>query len=230
MKKYFILIAICLACAFALGTVAANAAVIYGVKHPPGGQQVQLYKIDLSTNPCTTILVATASDAAIANASYNGNAYDVVNDRYYFSAFNNSPKYLYMISDFSTTPTTSIAGTLSASISNGTFYNGKYYYIGHLTDDLYEVTFDSNGLVASETKIPNILGASNRTFYFGDIAYSLNGVLYGSTAVGGSGGTRTFFIYDGNTYTDFTSTGAPEALQIAFGDDGVLYGYAISNN
>jgi len=226
MKKHFVLITIFLTCVFALGAVASEAQVIYGIKHPKGSTTANIYEIDADT--CVNTLMATPTLSQAPTASWNGNAYDIVNDRYYFSQFDNTPKTLWMLENFSTSPTLVPAGVLSASISNGTFYNGKYYYIGHLTDDLYEVTFDADGIVENEVKLADITEDS-KGFYFGDIAYSRAGVLYGSTAIGNSTTNPTFFIYDG-TYTDFTSTGAPEALQIAFGTDGVLYGYAISNN
>lgn len=231
MKKHFVLITICLACAFALGAVASEAQVIYGIKHSKGSTTAGIYKIEykIETDSCVQTPMASPILSQAPTASWNGKAYDLVNDRYYFSQFDNYPKMLWMIENFSTAPKLVEAGELSASISNGTFYNGKYYYIGHLTDDLYEVTFDTDGTVLTESKLDDISN-NTKTFYFGDIAYSLTGVLYGSTAEGSSGGTRTFFIYDGTTYTAFIDTEAPEALQIAFGDDGVLYGYAISNN
>ena len=128
LRKYFVFIAICLACVFALGTVSANAEFIYGVKNPPGGSQAEIYKIDFST--CTATKVATSNEASVPDYSWNGNAYDVVHDRYYFTSFDQE-NTLYMISDFSTAPSTSVAGTLlegvgGSGISNGTFYNGKY--------------------------------------------------------------------------------------------------------
>ena len=229
MKKCFVLIGISLVSTFAIGAVAANAQVVYGIKHPPAGSETAyIYEINLET--CVPTIMADPTLTTIPTASWNGNAYDMVNDRYYFSQFDNYPKILWRIDNFSTSPTLSSAGELSASISNGTFYDGKYYYIGHLTDDLYEVTFDANGNVIGETKLADISGANNRTWHFGDIAIGSDGMLYGSAAFPNSGGTREFFTWDGTTYTPHLSTGAPEALQIAFGDDGVLYGYAISNN
>jgi len=228
MKKLFVLITMFMVCTFALGAVTSDAQVIYGIKHPPAGSKIaHIYEIDV--DGCGLYEMASPELDAAPTASWNGNAYDIVNDRYYFSQFNNTPKTLWMIRNFSTAPELVESGVLSASISNGTFYNGKYYYIGHNTDDLYEVTFNADGTVKEfgEGKLADISG-NLRSWYFGDIAIDpRDGVLYGSVS---SGATIAFFTWDGNDYEEYVATNAPEALQIAFGGSGVLYGYSIKNN
>ena len=96
MKKYFVSIAICVLCFFAIGIVAANAQVVYGIKHPPSGSsapfKAYIYEIDLSTSTCGVTQIAVPELPTKPSASWNGNAYDIVNDRYYFSQFDNSPK------------------------------------------------------------------------------------------------------------------------------------------
>lgn len=228
------LVVLLTACIFAFGVVSAQAEIIYGIKNPPAGGPAEIYKIDLSTDPCTLTLMATytlPSDVPIPTASYNGNGYDAVNDRYYFSTYDNKPRILWRIDNFSTAPSLPVAvGELSGGISNGSFYEEKYYCMGHNTDDLYVVEFTATGL--SETPIADITG-NTKNFYFGDIAMGPGGVLYGSVGTAAYPGSPSstsnpgFFIYDG-TYNFFP--GHPEALQIAFGDDGVLYGYSIAQN
>jgi len=230
MKKGLVFIAFFVACVFALGAVAADAQIIYGIKHPPAGSKTaSIYKIDLSTSPCGLTLMASPTLSAAPTASWNGNAYDIMNDRYYFTQFDNTPKTLWMLENFSTSPTLVNAGNLSQSVSNGTFYKGAFYYIGHLTDDLNKVTLNPDGTILSEVKLVDVSG-NTKSWYFGDIAYGLDGVLYGHVGQGNATINPEFFTWDGSAYGSYMGTGAPEALQIAFGDDGVLYGYAISNN
>jgi len=232
------LVVLLTACIFAFGVISAQAGIIYGIKHPPIGAPAEIYKIDLSTDSCIITLMATASGGGVpvASSSYNGNGYDVINDRYYFSCFDNSPRTLWRIDNFSTAPSVPVAvGTLTGGISNGSFYEEKYYCVGHNTDDLYVVEFTATGLI--ETKIADITG-NTKNLYFGDIAMGPGGVLYGSVgtaippASAGGSSNPEFFIYDGTTYTAYpkAQTGQPEALQIAFGDNGVLYGYSVSTN
>jgi hypothetical protein len=231
MKKCFVLIALFVVCVFALGAVAADAAVIYGIQHH-NSATANIYKIDMNT--CDRTLMASTTLNQAPGSSWNGNAYDIVNDRYYFTQFDDQdryPKILWMLDNFSTSPTlvqaTDPLQPLSERVSNGTFYNGKYYYMGHKTDNLWEVTFNADGTVASEVQLTDI---GNKTWYFGDIAYGMDGILYGSVAQTTYNNNPEFFTWDGTTYTSYMATGAPEALQIAFGDDGVLYGYAIFND
>lgn len=232
MKKATVIFTMLVALTFILGPNLVNAATIYGVKHPPARQSAEIYKIDLGADTCTTELVATSSDPTVASSSYNGNAYDFVNDRYYYTCFNNSTT-LYRIDDFSTAPNTVVAGVLddftdddlSGGVSNGTFYKGKYYFIEHNTDSLYEVAFNEDGDVSSVNFVEDM---GDNSFYFGDIAYNWqNGVLYG----GASDSEAEIFSYDAtNGYKQLNTSEIPDALQIAFGDDGVLYGYSIANN
>jgi hypothetical protein len=55
--------------------------------------------------------------------------------------------------------------------------------------------------------------------------------LRGSAALVNATTSPEFFTWNGlGTYKAFTDTAAPEALQIAFGSDGLLYGYSIATN
>lgn len=225
MKKNIILFSIVFIAAMVIGPIFAGAGTLYGVKHPPSGEPVEVYEIDLSADPATFTLITEGSGTPIASSSYNGAAYDAVNDRFYFTLFNNTPRDLWMITDFTTTPVAPVvAGTLTGGLSNGTFYNGKFYYIGHNTDTLYEVSFDEFGYVDVEQDKGSI--GEGRSFYFGDISYGLDGVLYGSSSVGSA---QYFFTYNNGTYAEFGDPGQSDALQIAFADDGKLYGFSIAD-
>ena len=123
-------------------------------------------------------------------------------------------------------------------LSNAAFFDGKYWYIDHGTDDLRSISFNGGGSIASDFKEADLLSASGDVLFFGDIGIK-DGILYGSAErVGGMGSFPVvFFTVDLNPLSpDFLDyiqalAGAPgddpplgPVLQLGFGDDGTLFG------
>jgi len=157
--------------------------------------------------------------------NFNGNAYDDVNNRFYFSDYPNlgngiSPLYF---NDLQGTQT--YAGDLTGAASGGTFYNGAYYYIAERTDNLRVVTFGMSGEVLSDNWLADIFPGIAKVLAFGDIDIQ-DDVIYGS-ATELPGGVVFFSMNLDGTEYQVIATGTlygAGGTQIAFGSDGVLYG------
>ena len=220
MKKFIICMAIGIFLMF--GIVSADAARLLGTQMPTSGingAYARIYEID--PNTCTSSLIVQHY-LPPSPSNWNGNAYDALNDLFYFAKWNgdNSSAAIYY-NDFYDNSLTYVGTTTSHGIACGTFYNGKYYYIHNATDDLRSVTMSGGSMI--DTKVGDITG-NTKTLKFGDVAYDANGILYGSATA--TPGGNIFFIYDpANTTSPFTSYTASQTLQLAFGSDGVLYGH-----
>jgi len=206
---------------FAAHAVVSNTAsceefnTFYGAEQGSG----DLYALDPVAGTAT--LIADINGGSYGNQNYpNGVGWDPVNERLYFTSGSGG---LYFWNDTLGVVTT--AGSLSGSaIADGTFFDGKYYYIPNNTDDLYEVMFNPDGTVVSQTAIcPDFAGVS---LGFGDIVMDPVGpTLYVSAGVGGNG---VLYSVDIETCAA-TSMAQPTWLQLAFGEDGVLYGQDTSS-
>ena len=235
MKKVFLpilalVLALGLAIPMALPTSPVQAAgswqLLYTTESIPSGTSTNanIYEINVTTG--TTKLLATLPGVHVSTSNPNGNAWDPVNNRLYFT--NNTNKALYFW-DFSSA-TANTAGTTAGVANGASFYNGAYYYIANGQDDLRRVTFDGAGNIASDTLLKaNFDGGVGDIYYFGDIAIiddGDDGILYGGAKVN-PGAMEHFFSIDltspGYTYTLIDSAWDGAHTQMAFGADGILY-------
>ncbi len=200
---------------FAGATVSAQAILLYGTEI---GNSGNIYLVDTIKQSQTKVGTTTP----IASGNLNGNAMNA-KSWFYFATYNgsapNSASNLYYNDLISGTET--FAGALIGHVADAAIYNNFYWYIDNATDDLRKVTLNSNGLVVSDDKVADITGNTN-TLSFGDIAFDNNGILFGSTG-------KIFFTYDINNdiFKKMDSVGF--SVQLAFGDDGILYGQDASN-
>lgn len=197
-----------------------NTAILYGLERSNG----KIYEIDVLTGTSTEIY-DNEPPPPEGSATPNGLAYDPVNNRFYYTNYQNSPFKLYFWD--ADTDTETVAGTISGQVAAADFWNGKYYYITGppASDDLYEVTFGPDGTIASDTKLADIAGGAHGWTFNGDIAVK-DGVVYGWGLCSASGHEYEFFTYDlvGGTFT-WTKPSYQDSLQLAFGSNGVLYGH-----
>ena len=135
-----------------------GAAIFYGTERFTG----DIYAIDTKAGTIERIvnLALLAPDFPVAGDSPNGNAFDSVNNRFYFASFvdpgcpadysiDHSELYFVNISD----PTYIVwAGTLGGHASDGSFFNGQYWYIRHGTNELVVVNVDEDGYVLDESE------------------------------------------------------------------------------
>jgi len=214
--------------------------VVYGIDRGAliPADRGNIYLVDMVTGASEEVGQVDSSilsSAADLN-SPNGFAFDQGNQRIYYSLIPTSgPSRLYFYDLISDTNT--LAGTITSNAPGASFYNDKYYYIPSDSDDLYVVTFNGDGTIATNTLVKaDISDVLNRNFNFGDIAIQSDGVLYGSGGINNSSGNYHFFTLTLNEAGDAISTPYSELgnysisrPQIAFGGDGVLYGAATSD-
>lgn len=170
----------------------------------------------------------------------NGLAYDPLTNRIYYTEYPDqratghpydNEADLYFIDLDSGDET--YAGKLPGEIADADIYDGKYYYIAGggragFTDDLYEVALDATtGMVTSITEYADISGDDAHAYgFWGDIAISADGLIYGigDCKVSGHNGFDLFTVnLDGSGFDIHSQVS--EALQVAFGCDGTLYGH-----
>ncbi len=216
--KPIIVFAVAIVCVVAMAVTSSYAqAIVYGTSL--GSGEGDIYKIDLAAGTATWVF-STGLDPA--NSSWpNSNAFDAVNNHLYYSTSSNPAKlYFY---DFDS-KTQNLAGTLVGIIAGASFYDGKYYYIRNDTDDLYAVSLNADGTVASVDKKADFTSGA-KLFYFGDIVITSEGVLYGSAGVRGVSSHEFFKIDLNNSYNYTDIADSHPALQLAIGSDGTLYGH-----
>ena len=202
---------------------------------PPSGasfSEARIFGVDASGN--TEMISNTLAAVNSNTTNFNGNAYDPLSGRFYFSRFDGAFQTSELFfNDLKGNQQS--AGQLGAAAACGTFYNGAYYYVAQLSDDFFKVTFHPDGTIASEMQVANIFDGTaydGNWLGFGDIAFSLDGTtVYGSATRTGVDPTITVFFKmnaDGSGYTEIC--GGPACgfqagtTQIAFGSDGKLYG------
>ena len=197
-------------------------AVVYGTERGPGGASDNygdIYEIDLDSGTATYLFRPNLN---LGQRNYpNGNAFDTVNNRLYYSSNDSesTPSDLYFYDFVADTQT--LAGTLFGLSAGAAFYNGKYYYVVNYTDDLRAVSFDPDGTLASDDPVWTNFTGTTKSFGFGDMVITTNGILFGSP-----GGEFFKIDLNTNTYTTISTSAGAEGKQLAFGSDGVLYGHS----
>lgn len=225
-------------------TGTASAAFLYGTARLGYTGPGDIYEINTGTKTSTMLVDISATPvtpsgspdiAPIAADSPNGNAFDLINNRFYFTSFQDpgSPagtsvpsSELYLV-DFDDPTAIVYSGTLYGHASGGDFYNDKYWYIGHGTNDLRGVTLNPDGTLAAESAYTTILHGEPGSLIFGDIAFDIGGLLYITGAIKNQvTGYKRFVSGTVDTTTgSFTEIGSSVYWsQIAFGPDGTLYG------
>ena len=200
--------------------------ILYGIQRYTG----QIWEIN-PTDGTATLEFTVASPVGIGSAAPNGLAFDEAKIYWYYTTYSGQAK-LY----FWDGAAQHYAGLLTGEIACGDFYEGKYYYIAGgpagATDDLYEVTFDASGFIASEQKLADISNNVHKWTFNGDIAISPDGVIYGVGACSSHSGNYEFFKVNRNgTGFQMIDTSVHNfSLQLAFGSDGTLYGHESRND
>ncbi len=170
---------LCLAAFAAFLWTAPNAVAgsyLYGVSDDGKIHQVNL------TNFIDSVVFDTGLTGLL-----NGVAWDDVNGLLYYR--NPKDSNLYLWKRANNTQSVLFGQPLPSGFnSNASFYNGAYWYVQDGTDTLVRATMDFSipnfPLIANVDTFANFDGTALTAFYFGDIAISNSGVLYGSSNYG----------------------------------------------
>lgn len=208
--------------------VCSASSIVYGTERAIGSGG-DIYEIDLVAGTASFVF-GTGLNPANQN-SPNGNAFDPVNDRLYYSSNDTEdvPSALYFY-DFDGNQFT--AGVADGFAAGAGFYSGEYYYVENRTDDLRAVSFNPDGTIQSDDLVLGDFTGKDEIFRFGDIVIRSDGILFGSAQVR-DGSTdailrNEFFkiVLPSGPYTQIatfpTSSGT---RQLAFGSDATLYGH-----
>lgn len=227
------------------------AEILYGTARSGFYDTGNIYEID-TDEQITTLLVdineATLNPSwapliQVASDSPNGNAFDIQNNRIYFTSFYDPGQpadtsvpssQLYFV-DLDDPNEIVWSGSLIGHASDGAYYNGQYWYIGHGTNILRTVSFMSDGTINKETIAAVIwmVDPNNGWYYtpswsFGDIAFDKKGLLYITGSICDELGQYIRSLsgtFDIETAL-FTEIGDNVYWgQIAFGNNGRLYGH-----
>lgn len=214
------------------GSSGSTSSGIFGITNDEG----EIYQVDVP-NETSTLLFDTGIDGGNANWP-NGLAFDEATDRLYYVG-NRDTHTLYFINVNSPGDGPTVAGNLDERNAGADVHNGSYYYIPHFgEDDLHRVDFATDGTIDDENIVANNF-AGGTSFAFGDLAGKDSLLYVHAERFDGDGNPEQieFFTINLNTFSynqiqtsvfdeEDGYTGEYVAkLQLAFGNDGTLYGH-----
>jgi len=186
--------------------------LIYGTEYT--NDSLKVYVIDITNNTTELIL---SEHIGNNDGSYDGVAYDDVDDILYFVDYNANELLTNALSEENSN--TSAVGTLNGDAKSADYFNEKYYYIDESANTIREVSFGAIGNIASD----DIISTMPNSLVVTDIAMDPSGDLM--YIVGNVGdGTTEMVKWDmpGDTYYTI-SLSLNEDIQIAYASDGILY-------
>jgi hypothetical protein len=175
-----------------------------------------IYHIDINTGASQVILTEFVGNTA---GTYDGAAYDNESGLIFFTNYQTNQLWA---NDLNGEEPSFCTGTLSGTSASGTFYDGAYYYINEDLNTINQVLFDDLWQIISEITLDTIPGLITIT----DIAMDPTGnFLYMTGTVNGN--DSELIAWEPETGAFYTlSLDISGEMQIAFGNDGNLYGIA----
>jgi len=160
MKRMVLVFMVAVIAAMLLPAAAMAADTVYGMERGTG----TIWQIEPVTgiaNPIKTV----GPPPAWSSISPNGLAYEPDSGRIYFTQYgepDGRPSQLYFWDGFQLVD----AGPLSGEVAAATISGGRYYYIvggpsGQRTDDMYVVTFASDGKIVSNSFVKDIAATAS---------------------------------------------------------------------
>lgn len=188
--------------------------ILYGIAYD--NEYLKLYHIDVTNNTSELIMVEYVGNTP---GAYDGAAYDVESSMFFYTKDNT----ILMANDLNDVEPSFVSGSLYGEAASGTFHNGDYYYVDLTTNTIHQVSFNDDWTVQSDialSYIPNSIAVN-------DIAIDLNGTyMYLVGTLNGNTVLIRWDIYYDVYNTVVLNPPLTDDVQIAFGDDGNLYGIA----
>jgi hypothetical protein len=220
-------------CLFGVGP--SNGATLYGTARDYPGLVYEIDTVVPSTGVLLDLSLASVDPpiGPVSALNPNGIALDAAAQRLYFASFSDPgspaeptvpPSELYFIELLDPT-VVHWAGTLAGHASNGTIFEGKFLYIDHGTNFLREVTLDADGKLVSDVVVDDLLTGQN-LLVVDDIAADCAGLVYVSASITDHKGKAKGSLH--GTYDPMTGVLIEFGSgwgDLAFADDGVLYGH-----
>jgi len=186
--------------------------ILYATEHTSDGT-LSVYLINTTTGTSTQIL---SEEVGVAGADFDGTAFDVESG--YFIFTDNTTNVLYGI-NLNDESVVENLGNLGTPTQSATFYDGNYYYVDDMTNELIEVTFDSNMQILSESTISTIPGSVTVQ----DITFSPDGSNIFMVANIGDGSTELITLDVALDIYSSLNIAVEQNAQIAYGSDNLLY-------
>jgi hypothetical protein len=188
--------------------------IIYGIDFLNG--YLYVFHIDMSTTPVTSELTLKEYVGG-TSGTYNGAAFDAGTNTLIFANTITNQLWVNQLDDYGASY---LAGTLNGVATNGTFFDGFYYYVDAITNTIHKVDFTEDWIIASEVIVSTL---PNTTVTVNDIAMNQTGTELFIMADMQSGGTELIkYSMGANSYYSIGLT-INQNAEIAFGSDNQLY-------
>jgi hypothetical protein len=194
--------------------------ILYGISY--SNTNLILYHIDATNGSVEQILNENVGQS---NGSYDAAAYDAESGAFIFVKSNNNEPDQLWVNNMHDDDASFYAGILEHEATNATYHDGVYYYIYFdattNTNKLQSVTFNSDMTIDDEiylSTIPSSVSVSDIAMRPGGAYLDIAGSYNGNDAF------LVSYIMATGEYYALTLTQQIGGYQIAYGDNGLLYG------
>jgi hypothetical protein len=153
------------------------------------------------------------------SGNYDGAAFDKNSGIIFFASHSGGELWANRLRD---DDPSFLSGQLEGMPASGTFYDGSYYYVDEALNTINKVTFDSDWMIAAETKLDTIPGQ----MLVNDIAMGPGGEALYLSGNSGTDGCKLVVWSPVSMQFSTLSMDIADGSQIAFGSDGELYAIA----
>ena len=181
-----------------------------------------LHAIDLTT--CTATLIATLPNTSPSNSFPNSLATDPATGRLFYADQDGTAWELWVIDPADPSYHRQV-GTVPGPLADAAWYDGAYHYVVHGGNQIYRVPVSFDGADNPVMGTPTVVDTLGHTYYFGDIAITDGGWLYGSARFVSPKLNKWFTVdlSSPGSYTIHGDTG-PVKYQLAFDGAGRIIG------
>ncbi len=186
--------------------------VLYGTQYTTDGT-LNVHLINVSTGITTHIL---SEDVGAQGTNFDGTAYDEESSYFFFVDYNTQALSGINLNDESVVQE---LGILSGTASSATFYDGNYYYVDEVTNNIIAVSFDSDWQIESQ----NVISTIPESVSVQDISMSPDGTNLYMIGDVDDGSTELITLQMASDVYATLAIPVNSNSQIAYGSDNILY-------